>query len=480
MSRRRPAGPSRRITLLFVTPLALAGCLRRADFAPPPAPVPLDAPHVAPLPDLPPGPLGADDAIRLALLRSPDVRSALARLAQAEAAASAAQAAYLPQLAAEITYLQGDTPSAYLFKRIDARRLPPDTNFNDPGEFSSLGGNLALRWNVWNGGRDQLGAWAAAAGADGAAAAADVARTALAAAVASVWLDARAAAAGLDADGATIRGLDSAVEAARVQVDGGAALRTDLLSLEVRLAEARTARIHTETAERLALAALRELLALPPDVDLTISDSGPVVDPLPTDRTAALARAYAARPEAKAARLAVEQAGLELASARRAWLPRLDVGSSVGAEDAEARLSPVARNWLFGAALSMNLFDGGTRRANVERALAAVDLVSEADRATLLRIAREVETSYLRLAEARARLRVVTQARTLAEETVDLVTVQYRGGAVTVTRYLEAEGALARARAAHVQATLDVARSEVDAARAVGALAARPTEGGSE
>ena len=477
--RRLLPGEGRLTGFAVATVVALAGCLHRADFAPPPPPVPLEAPRATALPEPPQGPLSATDAIRLALARSPDVRSSLARIAQADAAASAANAAYLPQLSAEINYLRSNTPSAYLFTRIDARRLPANVNFNDPGDFSNLGGALGLRWNLSNGGRDQLGIWAAAAASEGAAASADVVRNTLAVAVAGVWLDARAAATGLLADDATIRALESQTDATRVQVNGGAALRTDLLSLEVRLAEARTARLHTDTSERLALAALRELLALPPEMDLSISDAGPVIDPLPADRVAALARAYATRPEGTVARRAVEQAKLELAAAGRAWLPRLDVQSRLSAEAAEAHLPPVDPNWLVGVALSINLFDGGIRRANVQRALAALDLVTEADRATLVHIAREVETAYLRLDETRARLAMVSQALALAQETLGLVTTQYRGGAVTVTRYLEAEGALARTRAAHVQSALDVARAEVEAARAIGALATGPMAGGS-
>lgn len=450
----------------------VAGCVHRADFTPPPIPAPVapSSPASPPLPDAPGGPLGADDAIRLAIARNPDVRSATARLQQAQAAVVAARAAFLPQLSAEIKYLAGDAPSAFLFTRIDARRLPPDVNFNDPGFFTDLGGALAMRLNLWNAGRDQLRSWSADAGAEGAAAAADVARNALTAAVAGAWLDARAARATLEGDDATIRTLESQVTQTRVQVDGGAALRTDLLSLEVRLAEARTARLHTETQERLALAALRELLALPPETAIAISEAGPTVGVLPGEPAAALARAYALRPDGTVARRAVEQAQLELATARRAWLPRLDVESRLWTDVAEAHLSPHDPDWTVGVALSMNVFDGGLRRANVERALAALDVVTESDRGTLLRIAREVETAYLRLEEARARLDVTTHGLALAEETLGLVTTQYRGGAVTVTRFLEAEGALARARAAHVQGAVDVSRAEIEVAHAIGAL----------
>jgi outer membrane protein TolC len=121
-------------------------------------------------------------------------------------------------------------------------------------------------------------------------------------------------------------------------------------------------------------------------------------------------------------------------------------------------------------ALSVDLFDGGTRAANIARARAALDALAEEDRRALLAVAREVETAYLRLDEARTRAAVAAQAVGAAEETLDLVTAQYRGGAATVTRYLEAEAARARARTAHIEAQLDVDRAVVEASRAIGRL----------
>jgi outer membrane protein TolC len=473
-----PIGRAVRVAVVLSAVVGLGACVRRSDFAPPPAPTPVERAAEPALPAVPEGTLTVGEAVRLALERNPDGRAAAARVAEADARAAAAEAAYLPRLSAEVAYLRADTPSAFLFKRIDARRLPPNVDFNDPGEFSSLGEGLVLRWNLWRGGRDQLGAWAAEAMAEATAAERAAVRNALVATVVGVFLDAQAAAAARAGDDATVRTLETQVAATRVQVDGGAVLRTDLLSLEVRLAEAETTRLRTEVAERIALAILRELLALPPEHPVAVAGGGPTLDRLPPDVPAALAQAYARRPEAAAARLAVERAALELAASKRAWLPRLDVESRFGAEDAEARFSPVDYNWAVGVALSVDLFDGGARRADVHRALAALDAVGEADRATLVRIAREVESAYLRLEEARARLALVTRALATAEETLGLVATQHRGGAVTVTRFLEAESALARSRAAHVQGTLDLARAEVEVARAIGALGSGSLAGG--
>ncbi len=449
---------------------ALGGCLRRSDFVPPPPPLPLEP--AAPTPVLPPPgtPLTAADAVRLVLERNPSLRAADARVAEARAGLAQAEAAFWPRLSADVSYLVGDAPSAFLFKRIDARALPPNINFNDPGQFSNLEGGLTLRWNLWNGGRDLLGRWAADTAAASARLARDAAANALVAATLAAYLDARAARALRAADDANVRTVEAQVEESRVKVEGGGALRSDLLSLEVRLAEAREQRARSEVAERLALAVLRDLLALPADASLEVADEGIDAAALPSTAADALAEAYRRRPEAAIARQAVERARLELASARRAYSPRLDVESRLYGDDAEARFSPGDRNWTVAIALSVDLFDGGTRAANIARARAALDALAEEDRRALLAVAREVETAYLRLDEARTRAAVAAQAVGAAEETLDLVTAQYRGGAATVTRYLEAEAARARARTAHIEAQLDVDRAVVEASRAIGRL----------
>jgi hypothetical protein len=53
-------------------------------------------------------------------------------------------------------YLQGDAPSAYLFKTIDQRKLPPGTDFNDPGWFENFESGVSAGINLYSGGRDRL------------------------------------------------------------------------------------------------------------------------------------------------------------------------------------------------------------------------------------------------------------------------------------------------------------------------------------
>ncbi|MFN8546160.1 MAG: TolC family protein [Candidatus Binatia bacterium] len=458
--------------------IGTVGCLRRAAFVPPAPPEPIAPVQAASGAAIPDAPLTLESAVRLALARNPDLRAAVARVELARAAWMGSGAAFLPQVAGEVSYLKGDAPSAFLFKRIDARALPPGVDFNAPGEFSNVEAGLGLRWNVWNGGRDVLGRWAAEAVAS-AGAARDADRNALVGAVTATYLEARAAGGLAAADVASVHAVEAQVEATRVRVSGGAALRADLLSVEVHLAEARERALATRVRERLALAALRDLLALAPDVSIAVAREPFAERTLPATAADALAEAYRRRPETRAARAAVERGQLELAAARRAYLPRVDVGSRLYVDDAAARGDAGDANWTVAVALSIDVFDGGGRAAAIRRARAVLDELGAADRRLLGAVARDVEAVYLRLDEARARRDVATGAVGAAEEALAAVTTQFRGGAVPVTRYLEAEAAAARARAVGVQARLDAERAEAEAARAIGRLGAG-VEGGTE
>lgn len=468
-----------RHSTILLAALLLVGCVARRDFVPPEPPAPLGAPPGAPaaaeLPAPGSAPLTVRAAIRLALARNPDLAAARARIDAAAAGVDAARAAFWPTLSADLSYLRGDAPSAFLFKKIDARSLAPTTDFNDPGTFSNIEAGGTLRWNLWSGGRHLLATWAAEAAAGAAQAGRAAVENLLVAGVIAGCLDARAARAVLAADEASVRTLAAQVAETQVKVAGGSVLRSDLLSLSVRLAEARERRIRTETAERLALATLRRLLALPPDAPLALANDVYDAEPLPAGLGDAVAEAYRRRPDLKGARRAVEGARLGLESARRAWLPRLDLSARAYADDGDASLRLNDPDWSVALGLSFDVFDGGARRAEVRRARAGVAEVEAADRKVLLDVALEVETAWLKLEEARARVEVAGQAVGASEETFDLVEKQYRGGAATVTRYLEAEGERTRARTAKTLAGFDLARAEVSVARAIGRFAG--TEG---
>lgn len=449
---------------LMLLPL-LAACATRGDFevAPPPAPVAPSRARALPVPEE--GPLDIDRAVALARARNPDLRAARARIASALADLAGAETALRPIVSTDFSYVRGDAPSAYLFKTIDARNLPPATNFNAPGTFGNFEAGATLRWNLWNGQRDQLGVWAAEEGVAAARGAERAVANALVAGVVNAALDVRTATELLAADEARVETVTAQVEEGRQRLEAGALLRSDLLSLEVRLSEAEGRRIRTDVARRLALSALRRLLALPADAPLELAPGGVPAGDLPADFTAGLPEAYRLRGEVQAARRAVVAAKIGVERARRGQLPRLDLEARLWGDDEQLAFD---RNWTVALALTWDAYDAGRRKAAVRAARAALDQVEEADRAALLLVAHEVETAYLRLEEAQAQHEVAVQADAASAETLSLVETQFREGSATITRYLEAENARTQANTGLIRTRLGLDRARVGVARALG------------
>jgi outer membrane protein TolC len=414
--------------------------------------------------------LTVSEAVGIALDRNPDVRSARAKVDSARAAFDASAAALWPRLSADLSLLDSDAPSTYLFKSIDAHSLAAGTDFNSPGSIQNTEAGLGLSWNLWNGGRDRLAREAAQAGVDVQNQGVLATRNSLVMAVVAAYLDARAAGELLVSDDASLRSIESQLAEVRSRVDQGAALKSDQLSLEVRAAEARERRLHTQLGQKLALAMLRNLLALDGDVPIELAPEPFDPGSLPGSLTAARELAFAQRPELSSAKHALDRAELETEAAWRAWLPRLDLEGRFYADVNDYSFDLQEPNGTIALILSYPLFEGGSRSADIARAKANRAEYSEAELRARNAVALEVETAWLRREEARERVTVASQALGASQETLSLVEKQFRSGAATVTRFLEAEAARSQVETSLIRARLDLERSDVELARAVGSL----------
>ncbi len=417
------------------------------------------------------GRLSVREAVELALDRNPDLRMARARVETARAGFEASEAALWPRLSADLTMLHSDAPSTYLFKSIDAHNLSPGTDFNHPGSIDNTEAGLGVAWNLWNGGRDLLAREAAREDVTLQNQGVLATQNLLVMAVVAACLDARAARELSVSDEASLHSIESQLAEVRARVEQGAALRSDQLSLEVRLAEARERKLHTELGMRLALATLRSLLALESAVPIELSDEPFEQGNMPESLAAAREQAFAQRPELRSARHSQKRADLEIESARRAWLPRLDVVGRWYADENAYSLDLGESNSSVALSLSYPLFEGGARRAELMRARANRLEFSAAEMKTRSSIGLEVELAWLRRVEASARVDVATQALGAGQESLQLVETQFRSGAATVTRFLEAEAARSQMESSLIRARLDLERSDTELARALGNLA---------
>lgn len=400
--------------------------------------------------------------------RNPTLAEARARSDAARALLEQAQSALAPRLDLSSAVLRSNAPSTFLFEKIDAQRLAAGTDFNAPGTFNATQAGLALSWNLWRGGQDGLAREGAAQ--ELAARHQDVRalESSLIASALAAWLDVRAAEELLQTDEASVTSLSAQLDDARSRVAAGAALRSDELSLAVRLAQARERALSTQRARRLAQAALRALLSLDPGTPIELSAAEPRFALAPPDLDAARAEARRTRAELGALDRRLDAVDRALEASRRAWWPSLDAQVRSWAVDDHAGLDFGDPNVEARLALSWSLFDGGARRATVHGREAERLALAAQRRRLEIAIDVELEAAWIGLEEALARQIVADGARAAADETLQLVESQFRAGAAPVTRFLEVEGDRTRAQGDCVRARIDVLRARVALAHALG------------
>lgn len=424
-------------------------------------------------------PLALKTAILLAHAQNPECEMALMRIRQSEAMADQSLAAFLPMLSLYTEFARGDVPSGYLFKTIDQRLLPPYTNFNDPGTFQNWESGLRMRWNLFRGGQDYLRLAMAMRGVEISRLDRQTLANSLTASVIKGFYNCLAAEDFGKIARQAVDNVETQVKLARVRLAGGGALKSDVLSLEVRLAQAREDLVRASNNHLLAVAALANLLGADPDTGLILLREEAMDIKVPPVYAQGVVVALDRRPELRKVRRQVESARIALAAAKAEFLPRLDAQATYYWDDPQGQYEGSRTNYSYGLLLNWDVFTGLSTVKEGQKARAALTEMLAADRKATRDIQMDVKASYLGLAESLARREVGQAAIAQAEQAHELVTRQYQGGAADVTRLLDAELNLNAARVRATAADYDVRKSRADLARALGRWSSSGDEEGS-
>jgi outer membrane protein len=423
-----------------------------------------------PLQRIPEGPLSLEEAIRIAVANNPDREMAAARIRQSEALLQRAEAAFYPSLAFYTEYLGGNAPSAYLFKKLDQRQFSLSGDLNHPGTWDNFESGLNARWNLFSGGRDLLNREMTAIGREISRIDRETVTNALAASVIQSYYNYLTADAFLSIARQSVANVDNQLRVMQVRYDEGAALKSDLLSLRVRRAEAQEKQARSRNRRELARAALATIMGAGTDTPFVPEEDATTSLELPEHFDAGLAYALANRPEVRSLHEKVRQSRMAVDKARAGYIPSIDAFGKFYYDDENMDYNRDDDNWTAGLLFNWEIFSGFGTRAQENEAQAVFEAMLQQDRKTTLAVELEVKTAYLALEEARARLAVTRSRVANADETLVLVRRQYDSGAATVTRYLEAELARTQAHMSHAAALYDHEKALADIARAIGHL----------
>lgn len=446
----------KRVTLLLGAALALATVCH-----------PQTPAMAAPLPD---HPLAVEEAIKIALSTNFDIKMAKSSVRMAKAGLKKTEALFMPSLTLFSEYLTGDAPSAYLFKTIDQRNLPPGTDFNDPGSFTNLETGVVARINLFRGGRDLLTTRMAESDLRSAAAMAGETENQIVSMVIQLFfsvLKAREYVAIAEESVATVT---EQLRVMGVRFKGGGVLRSDILSLEVRVAEAKKDLVLSRNLFSTTLNALTTLLSLEPmdGLDLATDCECPVR--LPKEYKDAVDKALGLRPEMVTAIERVKKARLAIKAASATYLPVVDLAARYYLDSDDMEYATSRDNYTAAMTLQWDLFTGFTSGQEIIQARQELDRALAFQQKVRLNILKELRNAFLDLEDATERLGVAKSSVTMAGETLVLVKKRYQGGSDSVTRYLESELARSRARINLSAAFYDQKIAQSEIARAMGIL----------
>ncbi len=413
-------------------------------------------------------PISMTDAIRIALHNNPEVELAVARIRQSETLIDEANAAFWPSLGVYTEYLTGDAPSAYFFKKLDQRMLPPQFDFNDPGSFQNYESGVIARYNLFRGGRDLLQRKMAETGHRISQLERSTVANALVASVIQAYYSTLAAKDFIEIAAASVETVSTELKMVQVRYDGGGALKSDLLSLQVRLAQVKQELIQAQNHYQLSVASLASLLGGDADTPLQLSGQEWQPPQTPSDYQSGVERALGMRPELLKIRQQLIASQMAVDQVKGEYAPQLDALGKTYFDDEHLAYDANRMNWTVGVILNWDLFTGFNTRAKLNNARAVLDEMLAADRQATQEIQLDVKTAYLKQSQAEASVAVSEASVAQAAEALRLVKKEYEGGSATIVRYLDAELARNRARILNTAARYDVKKAHADISRALG------------
>jgi len=421
--------------------------------------------------------LAADPALDLlvaqALEQNPGLQALQHHLQAAIARQQEARASYYPQFSTTANYTRTDNAPQAFMLQLQQRQLDmqdPAFDPNQPDDTTNWQLGLGLQYPLLDPAR-QARQQAANLGQDLSRAHLAAARNALVHAVTQGYYQVLEAQAFTTVQQAAQASYTESLRVARARYDSGAVVRTDVLNLEVQLAQAQENLIRARNGVQLAIAALNATIGTEaigtnglPEPDLLV----PPPESLPGHP--------AQRPEQTAATLESARARAQARAAAAQHWPTLQAFGSYQ-WDSET-LDNIEDSYLAGVALQWNGFDGGRTRARTAAAQAHIAAMQARMHETTLQLQLDQKQANLRLQEAWERIQVSGQAAASAAEALRITRALYQEGAVDVATLLMAELARTETGMRATAARYDYLIARSNAQRAAGAFVSPATDSG--
>lgn len=387
-----------------------------------------------------------EETIRYALDHSPDTRLAAHRIAAAQAGLNQARAAFSPQVQFQSSYTRTDNPMMVFGSILNQRSFSSSLDFNDVPDIDDANVKGLATLPLYAGGRNTAARDAAKAGTQAARQNAEAVRNALAFEVARAFHTVLKSREFMLATEAGVRAFETNLATAQKRFHASTLLKSDILDVEVRLAQAREDNARARNANELATRALRNLLGIEQGEFAVASSAPDIAVPESSD--------FTRRPELSASYHRQRAAEAEVRRATSGYKPRVSAFGSVD-YDYGTRTEGDGSSYTGGVLLQWDLWDGLLTKAKRDEAKANLASTREEDRKLRLALDWELEQARIALREANERLAVTEKIVGQAGESVQLTRARFEQGMAVPTQLIDAETALISARVRRAEAESD-------------------------
>jgi len=381
-----------------------------------------------------------------ALTHNPDARIAQQRIAAAQAGLEQANSAFWPRLQVQSGYTRTDNPMLAFGSILNQRSYSSSLNFNDVPDVDNLNARGIVTVPIYAGGRNVAGRQAAKANTEAAKQESAAVRNALGFEVSRAFHTVLKTRQFIRATEAAVNSFESNLGVATKRLDGGSLLKSDVLDVEVRLAQAREDLVRARNANTLAERALRNLLGIE-DGDFIVADSAPIV-------SAPNSGDFTHRPELAAAHERENAAQAQVRGSKSGYQPRVNAFGSLDYDYGWVTQGD-GKSYTAGVMLQWDLWDGFSTRSKAREAKANLESAHEEQRKVRLALNFEVEQAQLDLKAADERLAVSSKTVEQATESAKLTRGRFEQGLALSTQLIDSETALVSARVRRAEAESD-------------------------
>ena len=417
---------------------------------------------------------GADEpwtlerALDYAQTHNPDARIAQQRIAAAQAGLEQANSTFWPKLQVQSSYTRTDNPMLVFGSILNQRAYNSSLNFNDVPNVDDLNARGIVTLPLYAGGQNAANRQAAKANTEAAKLDSAAIRNALGFEVSRAFYTVLKTRQFIHAAEAAVSSFETNLVVAQKRLDGGTLLKSDVLDIEVRLAQSREDLVRARNASLLAIRALRNLLGIE-DGEFIVADTAPAV-------SAPYVGDFSQRPELAAARQRASAAQAQVRGSKSGYQPRVSAFGSLD-HDYGWVTGGDGDSYTAGVMLQWDLWDGFLTRAKTREAQANLETAREEQVKVRLALDLEVEQARLDLNAAEESLAVSSKAVEQAEESAMLTRNRFEQGLAISTQLIDSETALvaARVRRAEAEADEHIAIAALRKALALPQLVSQPT-----